>query len=325
MADAADSPLGITAIQTFSVAFASSLAELRASLEAEGGMLERCRALLAAARALALELERAREGSLLDGAMIVSLRQRLAASEGAGEAARVREAQAREELARERCALRAAGARIAALVGEGEALRQTLAAAPRPARPVLLLGSGGAGAGGALPRAAPADAASPFEQWRASKLLVRLDSCAPRSSSVGGSGSAGLSVAQVHALGHAIAGERCSGGGGGGGGGEGQRASTLGKGPLELVEHAFWSPHLYAPPSAALLASLPPPPPQQQQPAAQAPQRLLPLSLTHVSNIARHGGAEDRWGQEMDAERARLAATLAAIKLREARVAALQK
>jgi hypothetical protein len=91
-----------------------------------------------------------------------------------------------------------------------------------------------------------------------------------------------------------------------------------------LVEHPFWSPHLYpstpSPSGTATSSSAAP----AATLTAPPPPRLSPLSLTHVSNIARNGGAVDRWGEEMQAERGRLSAMLKGIQEREAKVAALR-
>ena len=333
--------MGLAAVKTFSLAFSSTLAELYASLEAEGVILEHCRGVLASTRSQALALERAHEHSLQDGALIVSLRQQLAACEGGAEALRVREALAREELARERAALHAASVRIAELAAEGEALRQTLAAAPRPARPQLLLrGAQGRGAAHGAPAAAPPPPAacitSPFEQWRAGRDLARKDGGSSSAAPAAPRGAA-LTAKQRRSLGHACAsgsGEAGSGSGGEEAGGAADScgaAAPLGRGALALVEHAFWSPHLYAPcggPAPAPAAAPPPtgapPPAALLPPPTPPPPRLLrPFTLVHISNLARNGGATDAWGEELEAERARLTSTLLAVKGREARIAAL--
>ncbi len=343
-------------IGAFSLAFSSTLQELTKSLATEGDIFEGMRSLLASLRHRSAELERMQENSQEDGALIVSLRKRLAESAGVVEALEVRGEHQREELARGCAALGGAQARIRELVGEVETLRQMLVAAPRPSRPQLGVSRAASSAtassssssssthtapsgGGARATATPS--ALPFELWRADKGLVRLVE-APVPPPGRGGGGAGLPQSFYHALGHACATpatQGCCEGGQGGGGGGGGAPEPLGRGSVELVEHPFWSPHLY--PSSA---GPPPPEPQHQQhqraklreggkweahfaplPGAPPPPRLFPLTLTHVSNLDRNGCEADKWKEELRFEQHRVAATQQRIGEREGRLASLRQ
>ena len=307
---------------SFMARFDAVQAHLLDSLEAEGTMLDSLKALSASAQRQALALEAALSVHQQDAALIASLRTRLAEAAGMVEAAAARERGAQEELSRERLALTAAAQRVEELAAQAEGLRQMIAAAPRPPRPQL----SGAVQGGASD--------TPFERWRANAGLLRLEGV-PRGR------RRSLSPGTVRRLGHVTAvcaggcGGACEGGCGGGGGG----TALLGAGPIELEPHPFWSPQLYAERKvqgagtggggSAGGCAVPPPPtcaaPPPQHPPHPLPQRLAPLLISHVSNLARHGdGGAQKWAGMLQEERARLAVTLAAVRDREAKVRLLR-
>lgn len=309
--------------KTLAQKFSSSLEEMELSLSQEGTHIDHVRSLLSTVISGTLLLEVAQEHSAQDGELIASLRHRLAECHGQVEAGKVRESHALQELARERVALGGATTRIAQLAGQVEGLRQMLAAAPRPLRPMLAgkeLGgggirsrssgsaSGGGGSSTSLSSHPPSIPLSPFEAWRGETGRVRLmveGGDTPLPLQHNNSNKRGLSPRTLKTLGHATTNSHCGGGG---------RAQPLGKGPVELVPHPFWSPHLYpTTPSSPqqggggehrALSPSPPPPLSSSS--------SFPISLTHVTNVGRNGGggiAQGVWREALEVEKKRFTRT----------------
>ena len=191
-------------------------------------------------------------------------------------------------------------------------MRQMLAAAPRPGRPILGEGRMGDNKKG---RRDAHNLLPPLDLWRGEvgrvQLIVGRDG--------GVRGRAGLPPSTIKALGHAITEETTSEGCGG-------RMRPLGKGPVELSPHPFWSPHLYPPPLPPHSPVLPPPAavPVDSEQSPLQPLSFFPLSLSHVANLGRHGGLDRQaWREAVTAEKCRFTHTLSKLEDRAAKISAL--